>query len=258
MSVTLNINKSKIATLTLQRVDKHNAFDDVLINEMIKLIEHASTLDIRALVLKSEGKHFSAGADLNWMKSMKDNSFEDNVADSLELAKLMHVLHSCPHPTICLVQGAAFGGALGLIAACDIALASPTAKFCLSEVKLGLIPAVISPYVIKAIGERNARRYFLTAELFSAEQAHSMGLVHDISEDLEAHCDSMLDIITDNGPMAVKAAKQLINDVAGKDIDESLRQLTAERIAAIRVSDEGQAGLNAFFNKEAPAWQQQG
>ncbi|MEM0515173.1 enoyl-CoA hydratase-related protein [Pseudoalteromonas sp. YIC-827] len=258
MSVTLNISKSRIATLTLQRVEKHNAFDDALISEMIRLIEHASTLDIRALVLNSEGKHFSAGADLNWMKSMKDNSFEDNVADSLELAKLMHVLHTCPHPTICLVQGAAFGGALGLIASCDIALANPTAKFCLSEVKLGLIPAVISPYVIKAIGERNARRYFLTAEVFNADEAHAMGLIHEVCEDLQAQCDKFLDIITDNGPMAVKAAKNLINDVAGKDIDADLRHLTAERIAAIRVSDEGQAGLNAFFNKQAPAWQQQG
>ncbi|MCG7542618.1 enoyl-CoA hydratase-related protein [Pseudoalteromonas sp. MM17-2] len=258
MSVTLTITKSRIAILTLARVEKHNAFDDVLINEMIRCIEHASTLDVRALVLKSEGKHFSAGADLNWMKSMKDNSFEDNVADSMELARLMQVLYECPLPTVCLVQGAAFGGALGLIACCDIALADKSAKFCLSEVKLGLIPAVISPYVINAMGERNARRYFLTAEVFNAEQAQTLGLIHELSDDLDASAEQLLSKLADNGPQAVKAAKRLIAEVAHQPIDDSLRQLTAERIAAIRVSDEGQIGLTAFFEKQAPAWQQQG
>ncbi|QFU04908.1 2,3-dehydroadipyl-CoA hydratase [Pseudoalteromonas sp. THAF3] len=258
MSVTLTITKSRIAILTLARVEKHNAFDDVLINEMIRCIEHASTLDVRALVLKSEGKHFSAGADLNWMKSMKDNSFEDNVADSMELARLMQVLYECPLPTVCLVQGAAFGGALGLIACCDIALADSSAKFCLSEVKLGLIPAVISPYVINAMGERNARRYFLTAEVFNAEQAQTLGLIHELSDDLDASAEQLLSKLADNGPQAVKAAKRLIAEVAHQPIDDSLRQLTAERIAAIRVSDEGQIGLTAFFEKQAPAWQQQG
>ncbi|WP_022944558.1 enoyl-CoA hydratase-related protein [Pseudoalteromonas ruthenica] len=258
MSVTLTITKSRIAILTLARVEKHNAFDDVLINEMIRCIEHASTLDVRALVLKSEGKHFSAGADLNWMKSMKDNSFEDNVADSMELARLMQVLYECPLPTVCLVQGAAFGGALGLIACCDIALADKSAKFCLSEVKLGLIPAVISPYVINAMGERNARRYFLTAEVFNAEQAQTLGLIHELSDDLDDSAEQLLSKLADNGPQAVKAAKRLIAEVAHQPIDDSLRQLTAERIAAIRVSDEGQTGLTAFFEKQAPAWQQQG
>lgn len=255
MSVTLTITKSKVAVLLLSRPEKHNAFNSDVIAELIKNIEYASTLDVRALVFKTEGKHFSAGADLGWMKSMAGNNYEENVADSMELARLMNVLATCPHPTVCLVQGAAFGGALGLIACCDIAVATPDAKFCLSEVKLGLIPAVISPYVIKAIGERQARRYFLTAEVFDAEQALSMGLLHAISEDLalsEAH---FIDTILNNGPCAVKSAKALIHEVSGKEINESLIRHTAKRIAEIRVSPEGQEGLSAFFDKRQPAWQ---
>lgn len=255
MSVTLTITKSKVAILLLSRPEKHNAFNSDVIAELIKNIEYASTLDVRALVFKTEGKHFSAGADLGWMKSMAGNNYDENVADSMELARLMNVLATCPHPTICLVQGAAFGGALGLIACCDIAVATPDAKFCLSEVKLGLIPAVISPYVIKAIGERQARRYFLTAEVFDADQALAMGLLHAVSDDLalsEAH---FVDTILNNGPQAVKSAKSLINEVSGKEINESLIRHTATRIAEIRVSPEGQEGLGAFFDKRKPAWQ---
>ncbi|WP_462163991.1 enoyl-CoA hydratase-related protein [Pseudoalteromonas xiamenensis] len=255
MSVTLTITKSKVAILLLSRPEKHNAFNSEVIAELIKNIEYASTLDIRALVFKTEGKHFSAGADLAWMKSMADNNYEENVADSMELARLMNVLANCPHPTVCLVQGAAFGGALGLIACCDIAVATPEAKFCLSEVKLGLIPAVISPYVIRAIGERHARRYFLTAEVFDSEQALSMGLLHAISEDLSLSQAHFIDTILNNGPMAVKSAKSLINEVAGFAIDDSLIRHTAKRIAEIRVSAEGQEGLSAFFEKRKPTWQ---
>ncbi|MDK2594169.1 enoyl-CoA hydratase-related protein [Pseudoalteromonas obscura] len=255
MSVTLNITKSKVAILELSRPEKHNAFNAEIIAELIKTIEYANELEIRALVLKTQGKHFSAGADLAWMKSMADNNYEENVADSLELAKLMQVLATSPHPTLCLVQGAAFGGALGLIACCDIAVATANAKFCLSEVKLGLIPAVISPYVIKAIGERQARRYFLTAEVFEANKALELGLIHDISEDLEQSEEYFIEQLLNNGPVAVKSAKSLINEVAGKYIDEGLITHTAKRIAEIRVSDEGQEGLSAFFDKRAPNWQ---
>ncbi|MBQ4835581.1 enoyl-CoA hydratase-related protein [Pseudoalteromonas luteoviolacea] len=255
MSVTLNITKSKVAILELSRPEKHNAFNAEIIAELIKTIEYANELEIRALVLKTQGKHFSAGADLAWMKSMADNNYEENVADSLELAKLMQVLATSPHPTLCLVQGAAFGGALGLIACCDIAVATANAKFCLSEVKLGLIPAVISPYVIKAIGERQARRYFLTAEVFEANKALELGLIHDISEDLEQSEEYFIEQLLNNGPVAVKSAKSLINEVAGKYIDEGLIAHTAKRIAEIRVSDEGQEGLSAFFDKRAPNWQ---
>ncbi|MBE0364023.1 methylglutaconyl-CoA hydratase [Pseudoalteromonas ulvae UL12] len=256
MSVTLSITKSNVATIELDRQAVHNAFDDTTIGQLIETIEYAKTLDIRALVLKSAGKHFSAGADLAWMKSMADNSFEDNLADSKQLAKLMSSLHSVAVPTLCLVQGAAFGGAIGLIACCDIAICTDDAKFCLSEVKLGLIPAVISPYVIQAIGERQARRYFLTAEVFKAPQAQQMGLIQIIDNDLESAANTILQAIIDNGPAAVRAAKQLISAVAGQVIDESLTDYTAQQIASIRVSEEGQEGLSAFFAKRAPSWQQ--
>ena len=256
MSVTLSITKSNVATIELDRQTVHNAFDDTTIGQLIETIDYAKTLDIRALVLKSAGKHFSAGADLAWMKSMADNSFADNLADSKQLAKLMSTLHSVEVPTLCLVQGAAFGGALGLIACCDIAICSDDAKFCLSEVKLGLIPAVISPYVIQAIGERQARRYFLTAEVFKASQAQQMGLIHIIDNDLELAANTVLQTIIDNGPCAVRAAKKLICNVSGQVIDESLTDFTAEQIASIRVSEEGQEGLSAFFAKRAPSWQQ--
>lgn len=255
MSVTLQITKSNVAVLLLSRPEKRNAFNDEVIGELIQCIEHANTLDIRALVLKTEGKHFSAGADLSWMKSMADNDFSENLADSKQLAKLMHVLATCPHPTVCAVQGAAFGGALGLIACCDIALCQDDAQFCLSEVKLGLIPAVISPYVIKAIGERAARRYFLTAEVFDAHTAKNLGLIHQVTGNLDCAVDKMLETLLDNGPLAVKAAKKLISDVAGHEVNGQIINLTAERIAHIRVSEEGQEGLSAFFEKRAPSWQ---
>lgn len=255
MPVTLTITKTKVAILELSRPEKHNAFNAEVIAELIKNIEYAGTLDVRALVLKTQGKHFSAGADLAWMKSMAANDYDENVADSMELAKLMQVLAECPHPTLCLVQGAAFGGALGLIACCDIAIAQPSAKFCLSEVKLGLIPAVISPYVIKAIGERQARRYFLTAEVFDGEKAQALGLVHELNDDLEQAEADFIATILNNGPAAVKSAKALISEVAGNNIDSPLIAHTAERIAQIRVSEEGQEGLSAFFDKRAPAWQ---
>ena len=255
MPVTLTITKTKVAMLELSRTEKHNAFNAEVIAELIKNIEYAGTLDVRALVLKTQGKHFSAGADLAWMKSMAANDYDENVADSMELAKLMQVLAECPHPTLCLVQGAAFGGALGLIACCDIAIAQPSAKFCLSEVKLGLIPAVISPYVIKAIGERQARRYFLTAEVFDGEKAQALGLVHELNDDLEQAEADFIATILNNGPAAVKSAKALISEVAGNNIDGPLIAHTAERIAQIRVSEEGQEGLSAFFDKRAPAWQ---
>jgi len=255
MSVNLTIS-NEVATITLNRPQVHNAFDDITIIQLIDVITQACDENVRVLVLKSEGRHFSAGADLGWMKSMADNDFEDNFADSQQLAKLMHTLANCPMPTICQVQGAAFGGALGLIACCDIAFATPDAKFCLSEVKLGLIPAVISPYVIKAIGERQSRRYFLTAEIFKADKALELGLIHEVTQELESTVNDSVNSILNNSPKAVVAAKELIVDVANKEITQELQDLTAERIASIRVSVEGQEGLSAFFDKRAPNWQQ--
>lgn len=254
MSVNLTIS-NKVATVTLNRPQVHNAFDDITIIQLIDVITQACEEQVSVLVLKSEGRHFSAGADLGWMKSMAGNNFDDNFADSQQLAKLMHTLATCPMPTICQVQGAAFGGALGLIACCDIAFASPDTKFCLSEVKLGLIPAVISPYVIKAIGERQSRRYFLTAEVFKADKALNLGLIHEITDKLETSVKDTVKNILNNSPKAVIAAKELIEDVANKEITKELQDLTAERIASIRVSVEGQEGLSAFFEKRLPNWQ---
>jgi methylglutaconyl-CoA hydratase len=256
MSVTLTITKNKLAYLTIERPDVHNAFDSDTIVSLTKQLEHVSTLDVRALVLQSDGKHFSAGADLNWMRAMVNNDLAENIADSMTLATLMKTLSEVPFPTIAKVQGAAFGGALGLIACCDIAIAAENAKFCLSEVKLGLIPAVISPYVIRAIGERQARRYFLTAEIFDATTAQNIGLVHQIATDIEHTTNEVVATLLNNGPHALVKAKSLINNVANQAINDELIAYTAEQIATIRVSKEGQEGLAAFFEKRAPNWQQ--
>ena len=256
MSVTLTITKNKLAYLTIERPDVHNAFDSETIISLTQQLEHVATLDVKALVLQSDGKHFSAGADLNWMRAMVDNDLAENIADSMTLAKLMKTLSDVPFPTIAKVQGAAFGGALGLIACCDIAIAAENAKFCLSEVKLGLIPAVISPYVIKAIGERQARRYFLTAEVFDATTAQQLGLIHQTASDLDDATQQLIDTLLNNGPHALVKAKALINSVANTPITDELIAFTAEQIATIRVSPEGQEGLAAFFEKRAPNWQQ--
>lgn len=245
-----------VATLTMQRPDVHNAFDDVMIAELIAALEHIEGDDeVRVLVLNAEGKSFSAGADLQWMRSMAGKDYAENVADAQELSRLMQTLDDLSKPTIAVVQGAAFGGAVGLVACCDMAIAHPRASFCLSEVKIGLIPAVISPYVIRAIGTRQSRRYMLTAERFDADQALTMGLVNTVTDDLAAAQAQLVKQLRQNGPAAVAAAKQLIADVAEQPLTERVRQTTIERIASIRVSKEGQEGLSAFLEKRSPAWQ---
>ena len=187
-AITLSVT-DHVAWLTLNRPEVHNAFDDRMIAELLDALATVrNSNEVRALVLRSEGKNFSAGADLGWMRSMAAKNYDENIADAAELSRLMQELDELPQPTIALVQGAAFGGAVGLAACCDIALATPASSFCLSEVKIGLIPAVISPYVMRAMGTRQARRYMLTAERFNAEEALRIGLVHDIAEDLkQAH-----------------------------------------------------------------------
>jgi methylglutaconyl-CoA hydratase len=209
------------------------------------------------VVVRSEGEHFSAGADLTWMRRMADNSREDNLADARQLAKLMALLNQMPKPVIGLIQGAAFGGAVGLAACCDIVIATETASFCLSEVKLGLIPATISPYVVRAIGERSARRYFLSAEVFSARAAQNMGLVHIVCSDTDAlqkECDIMVRQLSGNGPKSLLEAKDLIAAVSQQPITDELIEDTSKRIARIRVSKEGQEGLNAFLDKRKASW----
>ncbi len=251
------IDEHGVATLRLNRPQVHNAFDDQLIATLITRIkELEASKQVRMLVLASEGKSFSAGADLGWMKRMAEYSKQENVADALELAELMKCLDRFTRPTMALVQGAAYGGALGLLACCDMVIASHRASFCLSEVRLGLIPAVISPYVVAAIGPRAARRYFQSAERFDATEAHRLGLVHELvpPEDLEERGRQFCSTLLQNGPRAMKAAKALIPLVTKGAIDDEMIQETAGRIAEARASDEGREGLGAFFDKRSPNW----
>lgn len=253
--VATTIDARGIATVVMDRPNVHNAFDDVMIGQLIAIFAQLKTDDkVHAVVLRATGKNFSAGADLNWMRAMADKDYQQNLDDATILAQLMADINFFPKPTIALVQGAAFGGAVGLVACCDIAVATSRASFCLSEVKIGLIPAVISPYVVAAIGSRQSRRYFLTAERFKADAALKFGLIHEISDDLDAAAAPIIDALLANSPAAMSAAKDLIDFVSSATIDQSLIAGTAERIAAIRVSSEGQEGLSAFLDKRRPTW----
>jgi methylglutaconyl-CoA hydratase len=250
-----NVDTRGVATVTLNRTQVHNAFDDVMISQLLTTFTALKDdTRVRALILRSQGKHFSAGADLNWMREMAQQTYQQNLDDAGLLAQLMSALNLFPKPTIALVQGAAFGGAVGLIACCDIALATAHACFCLSEVKIGLIPAVISPYVVAAIGQRQARRYCLTGEEFSAQQALTYGLVHQLCDDLDQGVIPYIHAILANSPAAMQAAKALIQDVTNQPITPPLIADTSQRIAAIRVSSEGQEGLTAFLQKRKPHW----
>lgn len=252
LSCALN---SGVGEMVLNRADKHNAFDEVMIREMIAALNHfASNDDCQVLVLKANGKNFSAGADLNWMRKQAKMDFEQNLADANELATLMHTLDKFPKPTIALVQGAAFGGALGLICASDIAIANERASFCLSEVKLGLIPAVISPYVVRAMGQRASRRYMLTAERFNADTALKLNVIHEIADDLDVAAAPIITALLSNSPQGMAWVKTLLSRLEDGVIDDDTVHYTSERIARIRVSNEGQEGLNAFFDKRSPDW----
>jgi methylglutaconyl-CoA hydratase len=256
--VLFDVDNRGVATVTLNNPEKHNAFDDSIIFALNHLFQAiAQCHDINVMVLASSGKNFSAGADLAWMQRMASYSYEENLSDANALAQMLKNLNFLPQPTIAKVQGAAFGGAVGLASCCDIVLASDKASFCLSEVKLGLIPATISPYVVNAIGQKASRRYFQTAERFFADKAQQLGLVDEIYPltALDSAVTEMVNTLLANGPLAVRQAKQLAFDVAYQDIDEALIKNTCERIAAIRVSAEGQEGLTAFFEKRQPAWQ---
>lgn len=256
--VLLNRRAEGVTEVVLNRPDKRNAFDDVIIQALINALEEVEQdAATEVVILRSEGKHFSAGADLGWMRRMADNDHADNLADARQLARLLERLNTLTKPTIGLVQGAAYGGAVGLAACCDIVIATDQAKFCLSEVKLGLIPAVISPYVVRAIGERQARRYFISAEVFDAAQAQEFGLVHMVepSDDaMQSRCDELLAQLAKNGPEAMRAAKDLVFAVSHKAIDADVIEDTARRIADIRVGKEGQEGLSAFLNKRPASW----
>jgi len=256
--VLFAVNKQGVATVTLNNPDKHNAFDDEIIKQLTHVFNEISQRDdIRIMVLASNGKSFSAGADLGWMKRMASYSYEDNLKDANALAQMLKALNFLPQTTIAKIQGAAFGGAVGLASCCDLVIASTKASFCLSEVKLGLIPATISPYVVDAIGLKASRRYFQTAERFFSDKAQQLGLVDEVveHENLTNEVDAMIAKLLANGSQARRQAKKLSQDVAYQTIDDALLTDTSERIAAIRVSDEGQEGLSAFFEKRSPNWQ---
>ena len=247
-----------IGLITMNRPERHNAFDDALIAELTEALRSMEAEDgIRLVVLSGAGKSFSAGADLNWMKRMAGFSMDENRRDAMALATLMRTLAHLRKPTIARVQGAALGGGVGLVACCDIAVATQSATFSLSEVKLGLIPAVVSPYVIAAIGERAAHRYFLTGERFEAAEAWRLGLVHELAAN-EGELDEKLGLIVDSmlacSPMAQLAAKELIRAVAGRPVTSELIQDSAERIAKIRSSPEGREGVAAFLEKRRASW----
>lgn len=247
-----------IVMLILNRPEVHNAIDDELIELMISALETIQKDDeIRVVILKANGKSFSAGADVNWMQKMLNYTKEENLNDSQRLATLMNKLYHLNKPTIALVQGAAFGGALGLIACCDIAIAADIATFCLSEVKLGLIPAVISPYVIQAIGVKGFSRYAITAEVFDAATAKELGLINEVvisTTELTHKAEEIITAILKNSPKAIAAVKSLLHTVHQKPLDETMIQYTAEQIAAIRISNEAQEGLMAFLEKRKPKW----
>ena len=256
-SLFSHIDNCGRATLTLNRPELHNAFDDALIAELTAALRQLEADPaVRVVILAANGKSFSAGADLNWMRRMADYSDAENLADSRALAELMATLNHLSKPTIALVQGAAYGGGVGLVACCDIAIATPRASFCLSEVKLGLIPAVISPYVVAAIGERACRRYFLSAERFDAAEAMRLGLVHEIVEEeaLRGSAARFCTALLENGPAALSAAKELIFHVARQPLGAELQETTARSIAGIRASQEGREGLSAFLAKRKPYW----
>ena len=255
--VKITDHKNGIVQLTLNQAAIHNAFDEHLISELTSTLRSLDAdRSVRVIILDANGKSFSAGADLNWMRRMADYSYAENHRDSQHLAALMATLFNIKCPTIAAVQGAAIGGGVGLVACCDIAIASEKASFCLSEVKLGLIPAVISPYVVKAMGERAAKRYFITAERFTAQTAQQLGLISEIvaAEALNSTVMSVAQLIISNAPGAVIAAKQLIGEVAARPIDEQLQAMTASRIAEIRASAEGKEGITAFLEKRQPIW----
>jgi methylglutaconyl-CoA hydratase len=258
MTSHLQIERAdRVATVRLNRPDKHNAFDEHLIAELAQAFRDlAVDAGVRVVVLAANGPSFSAGADLDWMKRMSAMDRAANERDSLLLADLMEAIDRCPKPVVGLIEGAAFGGGVGLVACCDIAIATTKASFCLSEVRLGLIPAVISPYVAAAIGPRACRRYFLTAERFDAANAEALGLVHRVvaPEALAEARDEIVGHLLKGGPASQAAAKQLIQRVSFAGIDKALRIDTARRIADARASNEGKDGIAAFLEKRKPKW----
>jgi len=246
-----------VATVWMNRPDRHNAFNAQVISELAQAFAClAADADVRAVALAGRGKSFSAGADLNWMKAAGEARFEDNLDDARKLSRMLRALADMPKPTVARVQGAALGGGMGLAAACDICIAATTASFATSEVKFGLIPSAIGPYVLRAIGPRQAARYFLSAERIAAAKAKEIGLVHEVMEPdaLDGAVREQLALLMDGGPVAQAEAKRLIRDLTGKSVDDALAEETAQRIARLRMGGEAREGLTAFLEKRSPCW----
>ena len=255
---TLELTRhATLATISLNRPEVRNAFNEMAVAELNDAFgKLGADVSIRAIVLAAHGPAFCAGADLQWMQRMAGYSHAENLADATRLAEMLRTVYLCPKPVVAKVQGDCYGGGMGLVAACDIVVAAEQASFCLSEVRLGLIPATISPYVIRAMGEQAARRYFLTAEKFSAQEAHRMGFLHETSaaDALGVKVDGIVQALMSNGPNAVRQAKMLVREMAGRSIDHELVADTAERIAQVRASEEGLEGIKAFIEKRKPDW----
>ncbi|MCM2253953.1 MAG: enoyl-CoA hydratase/isomerase family protein [Ramlibacter sp.] len=246
-----------VATVTLNRPEVRNAFNDEVIAELTAVFaELDSRAEVRCIVLTGNGPAFCAGADLNWMKRMAGYSRDENLADAGALANMLRVIYRCAKPTLARVHGDAYAGGVGLVAVCDIAVSVDTAHFCLSEVKLGLIPATVGPYVIRAMGERAAHRYFLTAERFGAAEALRIGFVHEVvaADQLDAKVAELARSLVQAGPAAVKACKSLVQDIGGRNITQLLVDRTVRDIADVRASDEGREGIQAFLAKRKPGW----
>jgi methylglutaconyl-CoA hydratase len=257
ITVALSSNLPYVARITLSRPELRNAFDERTIAELTHAFTEVGQAEqVRVVVLDAQGSAFCAGADLNWMKRMAGYTAAENRADALTLATMLNTIYTCPKPVVAQVQGDAYAGGLGLVAACDIVVAAEGVQFCLSEARLGLIPATIAPYVLRAMGEQAARRYFITAERFDAQQALKIGLAHEVSpaETLAASVAAIAQALAANSPNAVKECKQLVMDLAGRPIDAALMADTAERIARIRASAEGREGVGSFLEKRKPAW----
>jgi methylglutaconyl-CoA hydratase len=248
--------ENQIAKVTLNRPEIHNAFNDVMIEELLSVFQDISkNKDIRVVVLTGNGQSFCAGADLNWMKRVKDYSYDENLRESLNLAELFYVMYTLPQPTIAKVNGAAIGGGAGLVSVCDIVIASEKARFSLSEVKLGLVPACISPYVLRRVGQRGCRELFLTGERVDAYKAKELGLANQVvkEEELDQAVEGRIKQLLSSGPNALAVCKELLQRVPQMSFDE-FKKYTAEVIADLRISQEGQEGMNAFLEKRKPKW----
>ncbi len=258
-SLELSVDAQGVARVTMNRPEVHNAFNDEMIAELTACFRQlGSDGAVRAIVLQSRGPSFSAGADIHWMKSMVKASELENKKDSERLAELMRVINFSNKPTVARVQGLALGGGVGLVCCCDVVVAAEEAKFGLTEARLGLVPAVISPYVVDAMGTRQARRYFQTAEVFDAQRAHALGVVSEVcaASELDAVVEAIIGRLMSTGPNAKEICKKLVQSVVGRTAaqQKKLDQYTTQVIAAVRVSEEGQKGLNAFLQKKKPHW----